>query len=143
MLGFNLALVFHFQQNDHPTILDAMAHVETSITPFHVALQDTHVMSPKIIRSHVFPFESLVVQSYPQMQSSLMDQLHEQEFTLLLANVPLNVVQAHLHSCIGLTTRVWLLDRLNTPSFCLSSIHFLIALCIHLNIPDPIIVHFS
>ncbi len=37
------------------------------------------------------------------MQSSLMDQLHEQEFISFLTNVPLNVVQTHLCSCVGPT----------------------------------------
>jgi hypothetical protein len=50
------------------------------------------VLLLEVIQSHVLPFESLIVQSYPQMQSSLMDQLHEQEFTLLLVDVPSNVV---------------------------------------------------
>jgi len=31
----------------------------------------------KVIWSHVLPFENLVVQSYSQIQSSLMDQLYE------------------------------------------------------------------
>jgi hypothetical protein len=77
------------------------------------------------------------------MQSSLMDQLHKQKFTSLLINVPSIVVQAHLHSCIGLATRAWLLVRLNTLSFCLSFVHFLITLCIHVDIPHPTVVHFS
>jgi hypothetical protein len=29
-----LALVFHFQHDDHPTILDAMAHAKIGIYPF-------------------------------------------------------------------------------------------------------------
>jgi hypothetical protein len=29
-----LALVFHFQHDDHSTLFDAMAHVETSTYPF-------------------------------------------------------------------------------------------------------------
>ncbi len=41
----------------------------------------------EVIRSHVLPFESLEVQSYPQMQFSLMEQLHKQKFTLLLIDV--------------------------------------------------------
>jgi hypothetical protein len=83
------------------------------------------------------------MQSYLQMQSSLMDQLHKQEFTLLLTDALLNVVRAHLHSYVGLAIKAWLLARLNTPSFCLSFIHFLIALHIHLSIPHPIILHLS
>jgi hypothetical protein len=38
------------------------------------------------------PFGSLIMQSYPQMQFYLMDQLHEQEFISLLANVPSDVM---------------------------------------------------
>jgi len=72
-----------------------------------------------------------------------MDQLHEQTFTLLLTNIPLDVSQARFHSCASLATRAWLLAHLNTPSICLSSAHFLITLCIHFYIPHPIIVHFS
>jgi hypothetical protein len=46
----------------------------------------------KVIRSLVLPFENLVVQSYFQMQFSLKEQLHEQEFTSLQIDVLLNVV---------------------------------------------------
>jgi hypothetical protein len=72
-----------------------------------------------------------------------MDQLHKQEFTSLLANAPSNVVRAHLYSYVGLIARAWLLARLSTLSFHLSSTHFLIALRIHFNIPHPIVSHFS
>jgi hypothetical protein len=54
-----------------------MAHVETNTYPFDVVLWDTCTMLPEVVRSHVLSFKSLVVQSYPQMQFSLMDQLHE------------------------------------------------------------------
>jgi galactokinase len=64
-----LALIFHFQQDDHCILLDVMAHVETDIYPFQVALWHTYVMFPKVVQSHVLPFESLVVQYYSQMQS--------------------------------------------------------------------------
>jgi hypothetical protein len=37
-----------------------------SICPSQVALQDTHVMLLEVVQSHVLPFKSLVVQSYPQ-----------------------------------------------------------------------------
>jgi hypothetical protein len=77
------------------------------------------------------------------MQSSFMDQLHKQEFTLLLAGAPLNVMQTHLHSYVGLVTGAWLLARVSTPSFRLSFAHFFIALYIHLNILHPIILHLS
>jgi len=83
------------------------------------------------------------VQSYLQMHFFFMDQLHKQEFTLHLTNVPLNISQAHLCSCASPTIGAWLLVHLNTPSFHLSSAHFLIALCIHLSIPHPTIAHFS
>ncbi len=68
-----LALIFHFQQDDHPTLFDLMAHVKANIYPFQVALQDTCVTLRKVIRSHGLPFENLVVQSYLQMQFFFMD----------------------------------------------------------------------
>jgi hypothetical protein len=46
----------------------------------------------EVVLSHVLPFESVVLQAYLQMQFSLMDQLHEQELTSLLASVPSNVM---------------------------------------------------
>jgi hypothetical protein len=49
-------------------------------------------MLPEVVQSHVLPFGSLIMQSYRQMQSYLMDQLHEQEFISLLANAPSDVV---------------------------------------------------
>jgi len=79
-------LVYCLQQDDHLTLLDAMAHVKTSTYPFQVTLRNTHALLPKVFQSHVLPFESLIVQSYLQMYSSLMDQLHKQTFTLFLAN---------------------------------------------------------
>ncbi len=101
-------------------------------------------MLHEVIRSHVLPFNSLVVQSYPQMKFSLMDQLYEYEFTLFLTNALLDVMQTHLHSCAGPTSsQVWLLTHLSTLSFCLSLTHFLITLCIHLGIPHPMIAHIS
>jgi hypothetical protein len=51
------------------------------------------------------------------MQSSLMDQLQEHEFTLLLANVPLDDVRAHFYSCACLALGVWLLAYPSTFSF--------------------------
>jgi hypothetical protein len=69
-----------------------VAHVKIDTYPFQVALWDTRALLPEVIRSHVLLFKSLVMQYYSQMQSSLMDQLHEQEFTLLLTNAPLDVV---------------------------------------------------
>jgi hypothetical protein len=77
------------------------------------------------------------------MWSSLMDQLHKQEFTSLLAVVPSNVVRAHLLSYVSLVARAWFLAHPNTLSFHLSSTHFFITLRIHFDIPHPIVPHFS
>ncbi len=55
------ALVSCFQQDDHLTFLDVVAHVETNTYPFQVALWDTHVMLQEVVRSHVLFFESLIV----------------------------------------------------------------------------------
>jgi len=46
-----------------------MAHVETNIYLFKVTLRDPCVLLPKVVQSYGLPFESLIVQSYPQMQS--------------------------------------------------------------------------
>jgi hypothetical protein len=72
-----------------------------------------------------------------------MDQLHQQELISLLINVLLNVVCACLYSCASPILKAWLLAHPNTLSLCLSSAHFLITLCIHLNIPHPIVAHLS
>jgi len=69
-----IALFFRFQQDDHPTLLNVMAHVETGTYPFQVTLQNTRAMLPKVIQSR-FTFRKSNVQSYLQMQSSLMGQL--------------------------------------------------------------------
>jgi hypothetical protein len=95
----------------------------------------------KVIWSHVLPFESPMVQSYFQMQSSWKDQLHEQKFLSLLANTLLGVMWTHFHSCVGLAIGAWLLTCLNTPSFHLSSTHFFIMLCICFGIPHPMVTH--
>jgi hypothetical protein len=72
------------------------------------------------------------------MQSYLMDQLHKQEFTLFLADAPLNVIQTHFHSCASPITRAWVLTRLNTTSFHLSFAHFLTTLHICFSIAHDI-----
>jgi hypothetical protein len=46
---------------------DAMAHVEIDLYHFEVALWDTYALLLEVVQSHVLPFESLVMQSYPQM----------------------------------------------------------------------------
>jgi hypothetical protein len=40
------ALVIHFQHDDHPILLVAIAHVDINIFPFQMALQDTRAMLP-------------------------------------------------------------------------------------------------
>jgi hypothetical protein len=72
-----------------------------------------------------------------------MDQLHEPEFISLVIDVPLDVVRAHLRSCAGPTIWAWLLARFSTPSFRLSSTHFLATLCIYLNISHLTFLHLS
>jgi len=72
-----------------------------------------------------------------------MDQLHEQEFTSLIVDVPTDVVRACLCFCANLAVGAWLLAHLSTPSFRLSSAHFLTTLCIFLGIPHPIVSHLS
>ncbi len=61
------------------------------------------------------------------MLFSFMDQLHEQEFTLLLVDALLNVVWAHLCSCAVPTIGAWFSTCPSTPSFYLSSVHFFTA----------------
>jgi hypothetical protein len=80
---------------------------------------------------------------YLQMWSSLMDQLHEQEFTSLILDVLLDVVCACLCSYTSLIVRAWLLACPSTPSFCLSSTHFLTTLHISLSMPHPMVPHLS
>jgi hypothetical protein len=77
------------------------------------------------------------------MQSSLMDQLHEKEFTSLIVDDPLDVVRACLCSYASLIVGAWLLVHFSTPSFCLSSAHFLTRFRISLGIPHPIVPHLS
>jgi hypothetical protein len=100
-------------------------------------------MLPHGVYSHVPPFENLVVQSYPQLQASLADHLHEQEFVSLLINILSNIARAHLCSCAGPKAGASLLKRLITPTFCLSLTYFFITLCTHLGLPHPIIGHLS
>ncbi len=106
-----LALVSHFQHDDHLIFLNAMAHVETSIYPFQVALQDICAMLHEVIQSHVLPFENLIMQSYVQLQYSLKDQLHKNEFTSLFIDVRLDVVRTCFCSCASLVLGAWLLVR--------------------------------
>jgi hypothetical protein len=139
----NPTLMSCFQQDDHLILLDAMAHVKTDTYPFQIALRDTCAMLLKVVRSHVLPFENIMVQSYFQMKFSLKEQLHEQKFTLLLTNALLNILRTHFCSYVAPTIGAWLLVHPNTPSFHLSSTHFLTILCICLSIPHPTVPHVS
>jgi len=130
MLGFHHSYInILFPTRWSLYFLDVVAHVETGTYPFQVTLHDTHAMLLVVIRSHVLLFKSVIVQSYLQMQFSLMEKLHKQEFASLIANVPSDVMRTHLCSCAGPVVRAWLLTYLSTLSFCLSFAHFLIALC--------------
>jgi hypothetical protein len=75
--------------------------------------------------------------------AKFMMQLYEQEFTLFLIDVLLDVVQAHFHSYASLATRTWLLVCPSTLSFHLSFAHFFTTFSICFNIPHSTIVHFS
>jgi len=44
-----LALIFHFQQDDHLTFLNAVAHVKIVIYLFQIALHDTNAMLFEIV----------------------------------------------------------------------------------------------
>jgi hypothetical protein len=61
------AFVICFQQDDRHVLLNVITHVETNISPFQMALQDVRTMLPQGVRSHVPPFESLIVQFSPQL----------------------------------------------------------------------------
>ncbi len=52
-------------------------------------------------------------------------------------------MRAHLRSCVGPRVSTWLLVRPTTPTFHLSSTHFLTTLHTRLGLPHPIITHFS
>jgi hypothetical protein len=54
-----------------------------------MALRDFQTLLPQIVRSHVPPFESLVV---TLVTGFFGDYLHEQEFALLLVNVLLHIM---------------------------------------------------
>jgi hypothetical protein len=60
--------------------------------PFQIALWAICAMLHVVLQSHDLLFESLVMQSYPQMQSSLMDQLHKHDIASLLVDVRSDVV---------------------------------------------------
>ncbi len=53
------------------------------------------------------------------------------------------VFPTHIHSYARPTTRAYLLVFPNTPSFCLSSTHFLTTFRIHLGIPHLMVAHLS
>jgi hypothetical protein len=100
-------------------------------------------MLPQGVRFQVPPFENLMVQSYSQLQVFYMDCLHEQKFASLLVDIPLDIMRAHLHSCAIPRAGVWLLTFLTTPTFHLSSTHFLTTLCTYLGLPHPTVAHLS
>ncbi len=52
-------------------------------------------------------------------------------------------MRTHHRLYVGLGAGGWLLIRLTTPTFHLSSVHFFITLHIHLGLPHPTIAHHS
>jgi hypothetical protein len=42
-------LIFCFQQDDHPILLDVMAHLKIGTYTFRVTLWDTHAMLLKVV----------------------------------------------------------------------------------------------
>ncbi len=48
-----LAFVIYFQQDDHPILLDVVAHVKTSIPLFQITLQNARTMLPQGVHSQV------------------------------------------------------------------------------------------
>ncbi len=88
------------------------------------------------------PFKSHVVQSYLHWQAYLINCLQE-EFSTLLVDVPLNFTRTHLWSYVSSIMSIWLLTSFTTLTFCLSLVHFLTMLHIHLKWPHPMFTHFS
>jgi hypothetical protein len=103
-----------------------------------MALRDVQAMLPQGVRSHVPPFENLMVQSYPQLEASLADRLHKNEFVSLLVNVPLDITRARFCSCVGPRVGAWLLAHPTTPTF-----RFFTTLCTHHGLSHPIVAHLS
>jgi len=44
-----LALIFHFQHDDHFILFDVVAYVKIGIFPFQVTLRDTRAMLPEVV----------------------------------------------------------------------------------------------
>jgi hypothetical protein len=84
-----------------------------------------------------------MVQFYPQLQASLVDHLHKQEFTLLVVKKKSYIMQTSFCSCMGPRASAWLLIRPTTPTFHLSSTHSLLTLHTHLGLPHPTVAHLS
>jgi hypothetical protein len=58
-------------------------------------------------------------------------------------DVPLDVMRAHIRSCVGPAIEAWLLAHPNILSFCLPSTLFFMAFHICFGIPHPIVPHLS
>jgi hypothetical protein len=110
---------------------------------FQTALQNVQTMLPQVVCSQIPPFESLIVQSYPQLKVFLANHLYKQEFASLLVDVLLDIMRTHFYSCADLGVGAWLLIHFIAPTFRLPLAHFLTALRTCLGLPHPIIAHFS
>ncbi len=84
-----------------------------------------------------------MVQTYPQLQTYLMDRLHKQKFASLLVDIPLDIMRAHFHSSASPKVGVWLSIILTTPTFHLFLTHFLKTLCTCLHLPHPMVAYLS
>jgi hypothetical protein len=87
-----LHFVTHFQLDDHHILLDVMSHVKINIFHSQLGMWDTQVLLPQVVCYHVSPFESFMVQSYPHLQTSLIDHIHKQKFATFIINVLLDAI---------------------------------------------------
>ncbi len=132
-------MLFCFQHDDHPILKDIVAHVEIGISSFQMALRDV-VMLPQGVCFHVPPFESLVVQSYPQLQASFANYLHQQFPSSRLS------FEYHMSMFLlmcGSRGRYFVLVCPTTLAFCLSSTHFYTTLRTCLGLSHLIVGHLS
>jgi hypothetical protein len=107
--------------------------------------QKIHYKTPPItlILKYIYNFSYFVMwffwhkyTSYVEVCKCSLERLHKQKFTSFLVDVLLDVVQTCPCSYVGPVIGALLLTRPSTPSFCLSSAHFLTTLCIQFGIPQ-------
>jgi hypothetical protein len=94
---------------------------------------------PLGVVTSVSPFKQLVERGVDQLQENISNRLHNHSFTNIHSNLPFDLHQTHLRSCVG----IWLLACLIILFFHLALNVFSTTLCTRLGFSHPLVLGVS